>query len=236
MSDQREQSPMMNQQQRRLRGRSSTHQLRRLEDVDYWRKQAGWADDDASMKRYNQGVYNTYYSGGKDDDGVSRSSGSGSDSASTASNMYPKGNMGWILGLAASLIFFILLIKCCSSDTSTSKSSRKSRSGSSAKSRDSSRSLRDKHGDRRSRSRSRARSKSRTRSKSRSRHGEEVVEDYKLMDDGDDRSKKSSRSSRSKRSSRSRSRSRARSKSRPRGDMDSDRERTEKKDNVTMLV
>ena len=62
------------------------------------------------------------------------------------------------------------------------------------------------------------------------------MEDYKLMDDGDDRSKKSSRSSRSKRSSRSRSRSRARSKSRPRGDMESDRERTEKTDNVTMLV
>ena len=36
---------------------------RRLEDVDYWRKRAGWADDDETMKSYNQGVYNTYYMG-----------------------------------------------------------------------------------------------------------------------------------------------------------------------------
>ena len=42
---------------------SDRHHRRLDEDVDYWRKRAGWADDDETMKNYNQGVYNTYYNG-----------------------------------------------------------------------------------------------------------------------------------------------------------------------------
>lgn len=208
------------QRQRLLRARKASG--RKLEDVDYWRKRAGWADDDATMKSYNQGVYNTYYLGG-DSDGSSSVSKGGSSSKSQSVKL--SDHVGWIIGLATALIFLILLVKCCSSDPSDK--SRKSRS--SAKSRDSSRSLRDKHADRRSRSRSRARSKSRTRSKSRSR---DAVEDYELMDEDDNRSRKSSRSTRSKKSSRSRSRSKARSKSRPR-ERKSEKESDEK---MTMLV
>ena len=35
--------------------------LRRLEDIEYWRKRAGWYDDEVSMKEFNNGVYDTYY-------------------------------------------------------------------------------------------------------------------------------------------------------------------------------
>jgi len=210
---------------------------RRLEDanVDYWRKRAGWADDDESMKSYNQGVYNTYYMGDDGDGGgsVGDSGGSGSTAGKKALD-----HMGWILGLASTIIFLIMLVKCCSS--APSQSNRKGRT-SSVKSKDSSRSIRDKHGERRSRSRSRAasgrsRSKSRTRSKSRSRKSEGGGKgggsggDYKLMDDEEDnKSRRSTKSSNSKRSSRSRSRSkstrsrsrskaRSKSRSRPSGE------------------
>jgi hypothetical protein len=40
---------------------------RRLEDVAYWRKRAGWFDDDVSMQKYNNGVSSTYYELGDDD-------------------------------------------------------------------------------------------------------------------------------------------------------------------------
>lgn len=208
------------------------HQHRRLEDestddVDYWRSRAGWADDDESMKSYNQGVYNTYYMG---DDGAGGSTSNNNSSAGKKA----LDHLGWILGLASTVIFLVMLVKCCSS--APSQSSRKGRT-SSVKSRDSSRSIRDKHGERRSRSRSRAasgrsRSKSRTRSKSRCRKGEGggggggTGSDYKLMDEEEDnKSRRSTKSSNSKRSSlsrshskaaRSRSRSKARSKSRSR--------------------
>jgi len=225
---------------------------RRLEDanVDYWRKRAGWADDDETMKSYNQGVYNTYYVGdGDDEDGnVGSSGGSGSSAGKKALD-----HMGWILGLASTIIFLIMLVKCCSS--APSQSNRKGRT-SSVKSRDSSRSIRDKHGERRSRSRSRAasgrsRSKSRTRSKSRSRKeggekGGGSSADYKLMDeDEENRSRRSSKSSNSKRSSRSRSRSKstrsrsrskARSKSRSRSSGEGKSEKKESSKEQKMLV
>lgn len=217
MADQHERVP---QRQRPLRSRKSYN--RNLEDVDYWRKRAGWADDDETMKSYNQGVYNTYYLGDENNSGGG--SGSSVSKKNNQSSIKLSDHLGWIVGLASALIFLILLVKCCSADPA--EKSRKHRSSSSAKSRDSSRSLRDKHADRRSRSRSRARSKSRTRSKSRSRG--EVIEDYKLMDGEDDNH--SRKSSKSKKSSRSRSRSKTRSKSRTR---DSKRESD---GNVTMLV
>eukprot|EP00559_Dactyliosolen_fragilissimus_P007386 CAMPEP_0184871110 /NCGR_PEP_ID=MMETSP0580-20130426/39947_1 /TAXON_ID=1118495 /ORGANISM="Dactyliosolen fragilissimus" /LENGTH=186 /DNA_ID=CAMNT_0027373619 /DNA_START=88 /DNA_END=649 /DNA_ORIENTATION=+ len=44
-----------------------TQPIRRVEDVEYWRKRAGWFDDDASMKDYNRGVYDSYFSIDDDD-------------------------------------------------------------------------------------------------------------------------------------------------------------------------
>ena len=197
--------------QPRLRGSGGVH--RRLEDanVDYWRSRAGWADDDETMRSYNEGVYSSYYGG----DAGSTSSGGHRSFSNTSKQMH----LPWILGIVSSVIFLILLVKCCSA--APPKSDRKGRTSSVKSSRDSSRSVRDKHGERRSRSRShaasdRSRSKSRTRSKSQSRSrrsdgegGDESDVDYKLMDHEDDaRSRSSRKSTRSKsRSTRSRSRS-----------------------------
>lgn len=218
---------------------------RRLEDanVDYWRKRAGWADDDETMKNYNQGVYNTYYLGDDDGFGGGAVGTDGGGGGGSAAGKRALDHMGWILGLASTVIFLIMLVKCCSS--APSQSGRKGRT-SSVKSRDSSRSIRDKHGERRSRSRSRAassrsRSKSRSsRSKSRSRRssdkeGGDRGGDYKLMDDegGDDKSRRSAKSSNSKRSGRSRSRSkgaRSRSRSKARSKSRSRVEKGEKKE------
>lgn len=222
---------------------------RRLEDanVDYWRQRAGWSDDDETMKAYNQGVYNTYYMG---DDATIDGTGSGTSAKSTAGKALD--HIGWILGLASTVIFLMMLVKCCSSVRP--KSDRKGRT-SSVKSRDSSRSIRDKHGERRSRSRSRAasgrsRSKSRARSKSHSTkkrdnggEGTSSTADYKLMDDdSENKSRRSTKSGSSRRTDssrsrsrskskapRSRSRSKARSKSKSRGDRGGD-DKSEKKD------
>jgi len=217
---------------------------RRLEDanVDYWRQAAGWADDDETMKSYNQGVYNTYYMG--DDASGDRGGSSASTDQSTTKAL---DHLGWILGLASTVIFLMMLVKCCSSAPSQSDSKGRT---SSVKSRDSSRSMRDKHGERRSQSRShaggRARSKSRPRSKSRGRKASGDA-DYKLMDDDDDnRSRRSTKSSSSKRSTRSRSRSKskgarsrsrskARSKSKSRGDR-GDEKSTKEEKRTMMLV
>lgn len=40
-----------------LKLRQKNQFRRRTEDVDYWRKRAGWYDDDKSMKNYNDGGY-----------------------------------------------------------------------------------------------------------------------------------------------------------------------------------
>ena len=205
----------------RLRGSGGVH--RRLEDanVDYWRSRAGWADDDETMRSYNEGVYSSYYGG----DAGSTSSGGHRSFSNTSKQMH----LPWLLGIVSSVIFLILLVKCCSA--APPKSDRKGRTSSVKSSRDSSRSVRDKHGERRSRSRShaasdRSRSKSRTRSKSQSRsrrsdgdEGDDSDVDYKLMDEEDARSRSTRKSSRSKSRSTRRegspsSRARSRSKSR----------------------
>ena len=55
--------------------RQLRHSHRRAEDVDYWRKRAGWFDDDAAMRDYNDGVYDAYYQ--LDDDRTKKSGGGG---------------------------------------------------------------------------------------------------------------------------------------------------------------
>jgi hypothetical protein len=196
---------MYDELQHPLQLRGSVH--RRLEDVnvDYWRSQAGWADDDATMKSYNEGVYSTWYGGD-----LSRSN-SGSTSGSNSGSGKLILPLPWIFGLASLILTLILLVRCCL--TAPPKKDRICTT-SVRSSRDSSRSVRDKHGERRSRSRSRAAS-DRSRSKSRPRKsGEGGDDDYKLMDDRSRATTKSSRSRSRSRARRDGSPSRSRSKGR----------------------
>lgn len=193
---------------------TNTINSRRLEDVnvDYWRQRAGWADDDATMKSYNQGVYNTYNYGNDS----SSSTGGSVGTAQKTTKKFSLDHMGWILGFASTFIFLIMLVKCCSSAPT-----KKSKSSSSKKGKGSKDKSKDKEeGRSRSRSRSRTRSgrsasKSRGRSKSKSHKKEEASSDYKLMSDDDTKSTKSTRS-RSRSRSKSVRRSRGRSKSKTR--------------------
>ena len=188
---------------------TNTINSRRLEDVnvEYWRQRAGWADDDETMKQYNQGVYNTYHYGND-----SSSNTGGSIGTAPKTKKFSLDHMGWILGFASTFIFLIMLVKCCSSaPTKKSKKSSSSskRKGSKDKSKDK------EEGRSRSRSRSRTRtSRGRSKSKSRSKK-EEASSDYKLMSDDDTKSTKSTRS-RSRSRSKSGRRSRGRSKTKTR--------------------
>jgi len=188
---------------------TNTINSRRLEDVnvDYWRQRAGWADDDATMKSYNQGVYNTYHYGND-----SSSNTGGSVGTAPKTKKFSLDHMGWILGFASTFIFLIMLVKCCSSAPT-----KKSKSSSSKKGKGSKDKLKDKEeGRSRSRSRSRTRtSRGRSKSKSRNSKKEEASSDYKLMSDDDTKSTKSTRS-RSRSRSKSGRRSRGRSKSKTR--------------------
>jgi len=202
---------------------------RSLEDVDYWRKRAGWFDDDETMNAYNEGVQDTYYA---TDDNAS-SSGKAGSKISFSSKAAKKAMQSVLITLAV-LIGLITLTKLCKrcskkNQTSrekleklTSKDKSRYRADDDAKSRKSSKS-RDtrkssKSRDTRKSSRSQSRSKSRSgRSRSRSRSHRERS-DYELMEDGGRHARKSSRSSRSKsksRSSRSKSRSRTEGRDKP---------------------
>jgi hypothetical protein len=168
-------SPSMRQQFRR-----------RTEDVDYWRKRAGWFDDDKAMKDYNNGVYDAYYQ--LDDDkprvgsGQSRIGGLNSELAKIAIKA---------LTVLVALGLCFLMFRVISRRLDEGKKEKKKRSSSTGRS-----------------------DRSKSRSRSRSRKGEYDLmseeEDVKS-----NRSRTSSRSrSKSRRSSRSRSRARSRSASR----------------------
>jgi hypothetical protein len=173
---------------------SKANLRRRVEDVDYWRKRAGWFDDDVSMQEYNSGVYDTYYQLGDDDTAARRHhSGSKHGLMGRSSGLMTFFKIGSVI---LALIFGVLLFRALSRRTSSSRKSSSSKHGSS---------------DSKHRSRSSSRS---SRSRSRSRHPSSSASNYDLMDDKSERSKRSSRSrSRSRRHSKSRS-SRSRSKSR----------------------
>ena len=171
---------------------------RRTEDIEYWRKRAGWFDDDVSMKEFNNGVYDTYYN--VDDDGAGHRGGSSSSSSGGfAASAKGLGTFIKIGAAVVAVIFAVLVFRALSRRSSSSR-----KVGSSSK-----RSSSDSRGQR---SRSRSRS---SRSRSRSRRASSKTGNYELMDDkSDTRSRKSSRSrSRSRRHSKSR-KSRSRSKSR----------------------
>ena len=194
--------------------RPNNNLRRRTEELDYWRKRAGWFDDDQSMKDFNNGVYDTYYQ--IDDDQAAASgkgksssrSGAGGSGKQKGLNSFLKIASG-LLALAICLLIFravtrkVAPVKKMSKDGTTSKS----RSGSKSR------------GVRSSSSRSRSgrstsgRSRS-ERSRSRSRKSSSAS-NYELMDDkAETQSRKSTRSRSRSRKSRSKSRTRSKSKSR----------------------
>uniref|UniRef100_A0A7R9WP02 Uncharacterized protein n=1 Tax=Craspedostauros australis TaxID=1486917 RepID=A0A7R9WP02_9STRA len=172
---------------------------RRTEDVDYWRKRAGWFDDDVAMKDYNEGVYDKYY----DADGVStgKSGGSGSsgeDSGGMFSFLGESKGFNTFMKIGAviiALLIAIVVYRAMMRRPTSSKSRKKSSS------------------DSKSRSRSKSASRSRSsRSRSRSRRTGNTS-NYDIIDDvkSDSKSRKSGRSrSRSRRARSSRSRSKPR--------------------------
>lgn len=167
---------------------SHRHVRRRVEDVEYWRKRAGWFDDDKAMKDYNNGVYDAYYQAGDDDSpGSIVNFGENSEMAKTSLK---------VLSVVAALGLCILMLRAIIKRLGSDKKKDKKRS------------------DSKGRSASKSRS-GRSRSRSRSRRDKDGS-NYELMDDDKSESKRS-RSSRSKsRGRRSRSRSRARSRSKSR--------------------
>ena len=165
-------------------------------NVDYWRSRAGWADDDASMIQYNQGVYNSMRDGGNGYNGSASMTAKAKAATDTARHSFV------FMGALAAVLFCLFMICCCNVSKKGGKKSAPKKKKSAAKTKDSSRELRDKHGERRSRSRSRARASEK-----------KVSDDYQLMDGSDEEERKSSSKRRDGdgRSVRSSSRSRARS-------------------------
>lgn len=183
---------------------------RSLEDmVDYWRKRAGWYDDDQSMKEYNQGVYDNYY-GIDDDNYLNEGDDTMSHSGGGAVGIGPSQSQVTFLKAAAILVALgiaILLFRAVQRRSAKNeikerrvKESEKKRSSSRSRSKSSS-----------------SRTGSRTRSRSK---GRSSGKDYELMDDQtEDRSRKSSRKSGRSRSRgrRSKSREKPSSRSKSRG-------------------
>lgn len=174
---------------------------RRTEDVDYWRKRAGWFDDDVSMQQYNSGIQDSYY---QMDDDVSVKKRSGT----SRNGLVGAGSTGLMtffkIGAAVlAVIFAILLFRALNRRTASNRKVSASSKHSTTES---------KH---RSRSRSRSsRSRSRSRRQASTTHTSSSA-NYDLMDEKSERSKRSSRSrSRGRRHSKSRKSSRSRSKSR----------------------
>lgn len=171
-----------------------SHLRRRTEDIAFWRKRAGWYDDDQSMREYNSGVYDAYYQA--DDDGSyylqsNESNGQVSTNSNTAATVFK------FVAFAVVTGFFAMLIRAIgrrARKEAPKNADRKERRRSNSKDPSLSRSL----------SRSRSRSRSRCRNDA-----------YDLMTDADDvsRSKRSSRS-KTRRPSTGRSTSRTRTPSR----------------------
>ncbi len=182
-----------------------TNMRRRLEDdVSYWRKRAGWFDDDKTMKDFNHGVYDTYY--GIDDDRAGHSSSTGHTKKSGGGGNKRFGTALMVkAGVAvAVLVICYLIYRAVTRRGTIEKPNGVAGEGESTKHRSDS--------SKKSRSRSKSASRSRaSRSRSRSR---KASSNYELMDDEDEaRSRKSTRSRSRRRRSRSRTDARSRSKS-----------------------
>jgi hypothetical protein len=161
-------------------------QRRRAEDVEYWRQRSGWFDDDETMKKYNSGVYDSYYQ--PDDD--RRHSGRGIYGGHKALVQ----NTLKVLSVLVALGLCVLMCRAIMRRLGSEKKKDKKRSDSKTRSGSSKRGTR-------------------SRSRSRSRKGEyDLMDDEENKSRN---SKRSSRSkSKTRRSSRSRSRPRSHSKPR----------------------
>jgi hypothetical protein len=156
--------------QRNLRGTITVTEpiTRRLEDVAYWRKRAGWYDDDAVKSAYNSKVLSS--STNYNDDMYS--SGSSSSSKFRMKDIF--NTAAQIMGAFVVMGMLILFIRAMRTVPKSRKRGRES-----------------------SRSRSRSRSKSKARSRSKSRSSRKLDE-YQLMEEKSNRSSRSKSSSRSK--------------------------------------
>ncbi|CAB9521415.1 expressed unknown protein [Seminavis robusta] len=192
---------------RKLNMKRPNHLRRRAEEIDYWRKRAGWFDDDVSMREFNNGVYDTYYQ--IDDDAVLESGGQKGGGKRQGLGTFLK-----VASALLALIVFLLLFRAITRRIAPAKKS--SKDGKSSKSRSESKSRSGRSSSSRSRSGRSTSGRSRSgRSRSRSRKSSSSS-NYELMDDKTDaQSRKSSRSRSRSRRSRSRS-SRTRSKSKSR--------------------
>lgn len=171
---------------------------RRLEDVTYWRKKAGWFDDDASMKNYNSKAQsNRFFSS---DDG----SGGGNNGSGYSSETLLWNIIGVIV-IVVSVAFMFFIARAI-----TRKLTAKSRSKESI--------IGERDAEKTSSARSHRSRTSRARSRSRSRAANDesgATTEYRLMDGEDDhrRERRKERSSSRVRSSSRRSQSRTRSSS-----------------------
>lgn len=149
---------------------------RQLEEVDYWRKRAGWFDDDEAMASYNNGVYDSYYQ--LDDDPRKPHA---SKEGAVARGLLKV--LSVLVAVALVLLMFKAILRRLSNDKEKKRS--ESRSGSksrSTRSRSRSRSRRtggdgnyelldDEKSDSRSKRSSRSKSRTRRSGRSRSRSG-----------------------------------------------------------------
>lgn len=180
------------------------------EELSYWRKRAGWYDDDQSMRAFNNGVYDTYYQ--IDDDQVAKKTGTTSKNGAKGAQ-HP--GLSMFLKVASVAVAIAILLLICRAISRRGPSKKSAKDGKSSKSRSDSKS---RSGRSSSRSRSgnsvSGRSQSgRSRSRSRKSSG---ASHYELMDDKTEtQSRRSTRSRSRSRRSRSRS-SRTRSKSKGR--------------------
>ena len=173
---------------------------RHLEDVSYWRKRAGWYDDDTSMKNYNENAQSHRYG---DDDYVD------SDSGSFYSSWFGGGGNNMILWNLAGVL--IILFSCTAMFCIARAIKRKLGSASNPS--------KDKDKDRLKSSPSKSRSRSTSRTRSRSRAARRDVESdegtsYSLMEEEEKRRRDRDRERERRRGeskSRSRSASRVRS-------------------------
>ena len=156
-------------------------QRRRLEEVSYWRKRAGWYDDGVNVN----------------DDFVPASVTSGRTNSYSGGSGVQSSMITRIVGGVVLLVVMVVLAKqfasvggsrrSSSSEDERGRTSSSSRSRSRSKSRTRGKSLS------RSRSRSRARDSDTKRSRSRSRSTKKVTDEYNLMEENSSKVKSPSR-------------------------------------------
>jgi hypothetical protein len=164
---------MVANENRLLRRRRRRHAevVRRAEEADYWRKRAGWFDDDASMKDYNNGVYDAYYQVDDDGSGSKRNaaaSAEGGDNAEMVKLGLKVGSV--VVALSLCVIMYRAIARRMTGEKKSGgrSASRDRRSASRSRKGEDDYDLMDSNDDDKSRKSSRSKSKGRSRSKGRS--------------------------------------------------------------------